>query len=65
MKMGKNGRGILKITDYFREALNPCMACQGKTQYQRETCLDCHGTGRQSSEQKRKYLGSKEVMGRI
>lgn len=46
-------RGILKIADYFREAQNPCMACQGKSKYQIETCRDCFGTGKQSAKRKK------------
>jgi len=58
--MSKGGRGILKLADYFREALNPCMACGDKIVH---GCKDCKETGRQSSEQKKNVFRLKRSDG--
>ena len=50
--MGKNGRGILKLADYFREAKNPCDDCRDREARLRSDCLTCGGTGRQSANEK-------------
>ena len=46
--MSKNGRGILKIADYFRPTLNPCEDCDGtgRDKFDGGTCLHCDGKKR-------------------
>jgi len=46
--MGKDGKGILKLADYFRRAKNPCPGCKGTgiDPFDAGTCLDCHGEKR-------------------